>query len=62
MIPGPAERVKGYRFAAAAAWVTVVAWIQSLAGEIPYATGVAIKLKKKKKAAVKLTVTSYKMI
>ena len=33
----------------AVAWVTAVAQIPSLAQEFPYATGMAIKLKKKKK-------------
>ena len=39
-IPSPAQRVKGYIVAAAAAQ------IQSLAGAFPYATGAAIRKKK----------------
>ena len=37
LIPSPAQWVKGSGAA------TAVAWIQSLAGELPYAMGVAIK-------------------
>ena len=41
-IPGPAQWVKGSGVAAVAQ-VTAVALIQSLARELPYATGAAIK-------------------
>ena len=47
--PCPDGWVKGYGVAAAAAQVSAAAWIQSLAQKCPYATSVAIKLKKKKK-------------
>ena len=39
LIPDPVKGVKGSSIA------TVVAWIQSLAPELPYATGRAIKIK-----------------
>ena len=40
-IPSPAQWVKGSSVASGAAWT------QSLAGELPYAMGVALKKKKK---------------
>ena len=43
MIPGLAQWVKGSGIAVAVVWVTVVAQIQLLAQELPYAVGVAIK-------------------
>ena len=45
MISGPAQWVKGCSMAAAAAQVSAAARIQSLAWELPYAKGVAIKKK-----------------
>ena len=48
-ILGLAQWVKGSGIAAAGAQVTAMTHIQSLAWEIAYAMGVAIKLKKKKK-------------
>ena len=42
-IPGPSQWVKGSSFATDVAQVTAVAWIHSLAGELPYAVGAAIK-------------------
>ena len=42
-VPGPEQWVKGSGIAAAAVYVTTASWIQSLAWELPYATGVAIK-------------------
>ena len=46
-IPGLAQWVKGSGIAALAGEATSVAQIQSLAQELPYATGAAIKRKKK---------------
>ena len=46
LIPGLVQWVKGSDIAAAAAQVAAVAQLQSLARELPYAVGVAIKLKK----------------
>ena len=43
MIPDPAQWVKGSGIAALAGEATSVAQIQSLAQELPYATGAAIK-------------------
>ena len=43
--PQPGQWVKGSSIATAVGWVTAVARIQSLAQELPYAAGVAIKLK-----------------
>ena len=42
-VPDPAQWVNGSGIAVAAAWVAAVAWIQSLAQELPYAADVAIK-------------------
>ena len=44
--PSPTQWVKGSSIAAAMAWVTAEAQIQSLAQELPYAMGTAIKKKK----------------
>ena len=49
LIPGLVHWVKGSGIAASIAQIAAVAWIQSLAQELPYATGVAIKIGKKKK-------------
>ena len=49
MIPSLAQWVKGSGIAIAAAQVTAGALTQSLAWELPYAAGTAIKKKKKKK-------------
>ena len=46
MIPGPLQWVKGSGIATAVAEVTAVARTQSLAGNLSYAAGVAIKKKK----------------
>ena len=46
LIPGPAQWLKGSGIATAAAQVTV-AWIQSLAQQLPYAMDAATKLKTK---------------
>ena len=43
LIPGPAQWVKGSGIATAAAHVTAMAWIQSLAWELINAMGAAIK-------------------
>ena len=48
MIPGPALLVKGSGIATAVVQVTAVLQIESLAQELIYAIGVAIKKKKKK--------------
>ena len=48
-IPGSAQWVKGSGIVTAAPQVVAVAQIQSLARELPYAAGVAIKLKQTKK-------------
>ena len=48
-IPGPAQWVKGFGVAAAPVRITAVAQSQSLAWELPYATGAAIKINKQKK-------------
>lgn len=45
-IPGPAQWVKGFGVAAAPVRITAVAQSQSLAWELPYATGAAIKTNK----------------
>ena len=45
-IPSTGQWVKAFGIAAALAQVSVVAQIQSLALELPYAAGAAIKLKK----------------
>ena len=45
LIPGVAQWVKGFGVAAAVAQVTAGAQIQSLAQELPYTMGAAIKLK-----------------
>ena len=42
-IPGLAQYVKGSGVATAVAQITAAAWIQSLAWELPYTAGVAIK-------------------
>ena len=47
MIPGLVQWVQGSSTATAAAEVTAVALIQSLASELPYAAGAAIKRKQK---------------
>ena len=57
MIPGPAQWVKIWGVAAAAAQVAAVAQVQSLAWELPCAMGMAIKLKNKKISFVKGQVT-----
>ena len=49
MIPGAAPWVKASSIATAAAWVTDEAQFQSLAKELPYASGAAIKYKKEDK-------------
>ena len=49
-IPSPAQWVKGSGIAAAVAWITAVAQIQSLAWELPYALG---RPKKKTKTKTK---------
>ena len=41
--PGLAQRVKGSGIAVIVAWLAAVAWIQSLAQELTYAVGAAIK-------------------
>ena len=46
--PCPLQWVKGSGIATAELQVAAVAWIQSLAQELPYDTGAAVKLKKKK--------------
>ena len=46
-----AQWVKGSRVAAAEVKFTAMAWIQCLAGELPYAEGVVKKKKKKKNHA-----------
>ena len=46
-VQSPAQRVKGSSIATAMMQVTAMAQIQSLAWKLPYATGVAIKKKKK---------------
>ena len=46
MIPGLAQWIKKSSVAAAMVEVSAVAQIQSLAQELPYAVGAAIKLKK----------------
>ena len=48
-MPGPVQGVKGSGIAAAVADIPAVAWIQSLAQELPCAVGVAIKRDQKKK-------------
>ena len=45
LIPSLAQWVKGAGVAAATVWVAAVAPIQSLAWELPYAAGVALKKK-----------------
>ena len=52
MIPSLAQWVKGAGVAAATVWVAAVAPIQSLAWELPYAEGVAIKKNNKKFCAL----------
>ena len=47
-IPSLLQWVKGSGIAAAVAWVTAAAQIQSLAWEIPYAAGAAIKKKRER--------------
>ena len=54
-MPGPVQWVKGSGVAAAVVQVTAAAWIQSLAQELPYATGAAIKKKKKKEFSGQIT-------
>ena len=44
--PGPVQWVKGSGVAVAVAWVVTEAWIQSLAQELSYAMGLAIKTNK----------------
>ena len=44
-IPGPAQWVKGSGTVTAVVQVAAEAWIQSLAWELPYAAGVALKKK-----------------
>ena len=44
-IPSPVQWVKGSDIAPAVAQVINVTWIQSLAQELPYAMGAAVKLK-----------------
>ena len=48
-LPCLVQWVKGSSLTVPVVWVAAVAWIQSLARELPYAAGVAIKKKKKKK-------------
>ena len=43
MIPGLAQWVKGAGIAISGVWVAAVALIQSLAWELPYTTGGAVK-------------------
>ena len=49
LVPSLEQWVKESGVAAAVAWVTAPARIQSLAWELAYAVGAAIKKKKKKK-------------
>ena len=49
LIPSPVHLVKGSGVTAAVVLSYNYTWIQSLAWELPYAVGAAIKLKKKKK-------------
>ena len=48
-IPSLVQWVKGSGIGAAVSWVTAAAQIQSLAWEIPYAAGAAIKKKEREK-------------
>ena len=53
MILGPVQWVKGSGVAAAVEWVSTMAQIQSLAGELPYATeGVGVAIKKTKREVI----------
>jgi len=47
-IPSLLQWVKGSGIGAAVSWVTAAAQIQSLAWEIPYAAGAAIKKKRER--------------
>ena len=51
-IPGPVQWVKGSSFAPSVTQVMAATKIQSLAQELPYLAGAAIKKKKKKKSLV----------
>ena len=58
-VPTVVQWVKGSGFASAVLQVTAMAWSQSLARELPYAMGVAIKKKKKKSRGLKLQYNTY---
>ena len=57
--PWPGAVVKGCSVGAAAPHVAAVAQVQSLAWELPCASCVAIKLKKKKKKRPELNVCTF---
>ena len=49
LIPGPVQWFEGSGIAAAVAYIANVAQVRALAQELPYAAGIAIKKKEKKR-------------